>query len=255
MFNAERALSLLLALTVITGVAAYAQCQPPGPDQTGGPFDVIGGDSVVVPWQPEVYDPQGAIFRFTSTSPSILTVDPDHGTVPQGTTASYTVTINTRVVQKPTRVDVIGVLNGISDGCPSNLVTNHFNVLPVPPPPRPEPQARISVQAPGYVDFGYVALNQQATQQVVLWNTGDAGTTLSGSVSVTQPFTIISGGSFSISTDQTHTVVLGFTPTVQGLQQGTLYHYLECGESTLVHAKCLWPKQPDNRLAQYFHSL
>ena len=62
-------------------------------------------------------------------------------------------------------------------------------------------------------DFGAVNLGSSADRTFVVRNSG-AGT-LTGTVSAAPPFSIVSGGSFSLTRGKSQTVVVRFSPTVQ----------------------------------------
>jgi hypothetical protein len=72
----------------------------------------------------------------------------------------------------------------------------------------------VSVVSPGNLDFGAVVTNSSTNQVIIVQNTG--GGTLTGTASVLAPFQIVSGGSYSLGSNQTQTVTIGFNPTVAG---------------------------------------
>jgi hypothetical protein len=74
--------------------------------------------------------------------------------------------------------------------------------IPVPP--------SLSV-APTSLDFGRVTVGSTADKTIVVQNTG--GGKLIGSASVAPPFSIVSGGSFTLSLGAKQNVVVRFTPT------------------------------------------
>jgi hypothetical protein len=74
--------------------------------------------------------------------------------------------------------------------------------IPVPP--------SLSV-TPTSLDFGRVTVGSTADKTIVVQNTG--GGKLIGSASVAPPFSIVSGGSFTLSLGATQNVVVRFTPT------------------------------------------
>ena len=77
---------------------------------------------------------------------------------------------------------------------------------PVPP--------SLSVTPPSQ-NFGTVSIGSSADRSFVVQNTG--GGTLTGTVSAMPPFSILSGGSFSLALGATQTVVVRFTPTTSGV--------------------------------------
>ncbi|MGE4092890.1 MAG: choice-of-anchor D domain-containing protein [Candidatus Binatia bacterium] len=62
------------------------------------------------------------------------------------------------------------------------------------------------------LDFGSVEIGQSTTRSFSVTNEGEG--TLIGSVSISGPFSIVSGGSFSLGANQSQTVSVRFTPTV-----------------------------------------
>ena len=78
--------------------------------------------------------------------------------------------------------------------------------------------------SPTKIDFGTVQLPNSVTQTFTVTNTG--GGTLTGSVSVsnagsTAPFSLLSGGSFSLGANQSQTVTLSFSSKTPGTFTGT----------------------------------
>jgi subtilisin family serine protease len=67
---------------------------------------------------------------------------------------------------------------------------------------------------PGALDFGTVPVGSTADRTLVVQNTG--GGILSGSASVTAPFSIVSGATFNRGPNSTQSVVVRFTPTTPG---------------------------------------
>ena len=68
---------------------------------------------------------------------------------------------------------------------------------------------------PASQNFGTVGIGNSADRTFVVQNTG--GGTLTGSVTVAAPFSVLSGGSFSLTIGATQTVVVRFTPTTSGV--------------------------------------
>src|SRR5438128_3433585 len=64
-------------------------------------------------------------------------------------------------------------------------------------------------------DFGTVNLGSSADRTFVVRNSG--GETLTGTVSAAPPFSIVSGGSFSLTLGKSQMVVVRFSPTVLGI--------------------------------------
>src|SRR5215470_17533694 len=73
---------------------------------------------------------------------------------------------------------------------------------------------------PGSQDFGSVSLGSSADRTFVVRNSG--GGTLTGSVSAPAPFSIVSGGSFSLRRGASQTVVVRFSPTALGLSSANV---------------------------------
>lgn len=70
------------------------------------------------------------------------------------------------------------------------------------------------------VDFGFTENGAMATATVTVQNRG--GGTLTGTVASAAPFSIESGGSYSLATAETQDIVVKFSPTTNGAQSGTL---------------------------------
>jgi len=69
----------------------------------------------------------------------------------------------------------------------------------------------ISVTPTGTTDFGSVTVDTSTDRDFTVKNTG--GPTLTGSASTSAPFSIVSGGSFSLGAGASQTVVVRFSPT------------------------------------------
>jgi hypothetical protein len=67
---------------------------------------------------------------------------------------------------------------------------------------------------PGSIAFGTILSGSTATGNFTVQNVG--GGTLSGTASVGVPFSIVSGGSYSLSSNQNQTVTVAFNPTTAG---------------------------------------
>ena len=85
---------------------------------------------------------------------------------------------------------------------------------PGPVPSSPE----ISV-SPNALNFGTVLVGTNVSLPISVTNTGTG--TLTGSASVSTPFSIVSGGTYSLGADQTQTVVIRYAPTSTGLNNGS----------------------------------
>jgi hypothetical protein len=78
---------------------------------------------------------------------------------------------------------------------------------------------QISV-TPASQDFGMVAMGATTNQTFTVQNTG--GGTLTGSVSVAAPLSIVSGGSYSLGAGQSQTVTVSYSPTATGTNAMTV---------------------------------
>jgi hypothetical protein len=67
---------------------------------------------------------------------------------------------------------------------------------------------------PVSINFGSVTANSSATNTFTIYNTG--GGTLTGAATVAAPFSIVSGGNYSLTNNQNQTVTLAFNPTSAG---------------------------------------
>jgi hypothetical protein len=81
------------------------------------------------------------------------------------------------------------------------------------------PSTSISV-TPASQNFGTVAVGTTTNQSFIVQNT--AGGTLIGNVSVAAPFSIVSGGSYSLAAGQNQTVMVRYTPTAEGTNTATV---------------------------------
>ena len=68
---------------------------------------------------------------------------------------------------------------------------------------------------PASQNFGTISVGSTADRNFVVQNTG--GGTLTGTVSAAPPFSILSGGSFSLTVGATQTVTVRFSPTTSGV--------------------------------------
>ena len=98
-------------------------------------------------------------------------------------------------------VDVDGIARG-ADGLwdigPYEFVSNGPNTNPV-----------IAI-SPTSLDFGAVSNGSTITKNITIQNIG--GGTLAGAASVALPFTIVSGGSYSLGSNQSSVVTIGYSP-------------------------------------------
>jgi hypothetical protein len=70
------------------------------------------------------------------------------------------------------------------------------------------------------VDFGFAEIGAVTSVTITVQNRG--GATLSGTASADAPFSIVSGGSYSLGTADTQAVVVAFSPTTTSVQTGLL---------------------------------
>ena len=95
----------------------------------------------------------------------------------------------------------------------------------------PQAPAAISV-SPLSADFGVVPLNTTATNYVTVQNVG--GGTLVGNVSVSAPFKVVSGGTYSLSRGQSQAIVISYTPTGGASNAGILEFTGNAGATATV---------------------
>jgi uncharacterized repeat protein (TIGR02543 family) len=81
------------------------------------------------------------------------------------------------------------------------------------------PHPAISV-TPASRDFGEIEVGSAADKTFTISNTG--GGTLSGTVTVTEPYIVLSGGSYDLGKDENQDVTICYTPTVEGTHSGTV---------------------------------
>jgi hypothetical protein len=62
--------------------------------------------------------------------------------------------------------------------------------------------------------ISFVSTQVGSTRDVILTITNTSGYTISGSASISAPFSIVSGGTYTLSAGQSKSVTIGFTPTV-----------------------------------------
>jgi predicted metalloprotease len=82
---------------------------------------------------------------------------------------------------------------------------------------------------PASRDFGSVQVGSYADLTFTVQNTG--GGTISGSVSTSVPFSIVSGGAYNLSAGQSQTVTVRFSPTAGQSYNGTVT-FTGCGDVT-----------------------
>ena len=90
-----------------------------------------------------------------------------------------------------------------------------------PPPATPPPATNpvISVTG-GSQDFGTVQVGASADRNLTVQNIGTG--TLVGAATTTQPFSIVSGGSYSLGSNQSQVVTVRYAPQAAGVNTGTV---------------------------------
>ena len=90
---------------------------------------------------------------------------------------------------------------------------------------------------PASQSFGTVATETTTDQTFTVQNTG--GGTLTGSASVAGPFSIISGGSYSLGAGQSQTVTVSYSPTTAGTSSQTITFSGGAGASVTLNGTAL----------------
>jgi hypothetical protein len=88
------------------------------------------------------------------------------------------------------------------------LTITNYNGATQPPP---SPAIQVT---PGSLTFGTILVGADPTSSFLVQNVG--GGTLSGTASVTAPFSIVSGGTYNLSANQSQTITVSFNPTTAG---------------------------------------
>ena len=74
--------------------------------------------------------------------------------------------------------------------------------------------------SPNGINFGSVLTNTVSSQTFIVQNTG--GGTLTGTATVSGPFSIVAGGTYSLNANQSQNVTVGFSPKAPGLVTNTV---------------------------------
>jgi hypothetical protein len=106
--------------------------------------------------------------------------------------------------------------------------------------PPPVPNLKLTSQSS---NFGSVAVGQTADMTITVANTGSG--TLTGSASVSSPFTIISGGSYNLSSQASQTVTVRYAPTVAGSDSQTIFFSGAAGGSLTLTGTAFNPSTGD----------
>ena len=87
----------------------------------------------------------------------------------------------------------------------------------------PTTSIKISI-SPTSVEFGNVPLGQSPDQTITITNQADSNGTLAGSIgALSAPFSVVSGaGAFSLSPNESKTIMVRFSPTSEGASSGNL---------------------------------
>jgi len=125
---------------------------------------------------------------------------PSGGSYSLGPNQSQTIS----VVFTPTSATSYSQTVTLSGGNGANVVVSGTGTNA----PTPSPSLLVT---PGSLPFGTVLVGKSVTNNLVVANTG--GGTLAGLASATAPFSILSGGTYSLGSNQSQTVSVVFTPT------------------------------------------
>jgi hypothetical protein len=111
-------------------------------------------------------------------------------------------------LRAPTTGDSSEIVNGSTL---RQLAYPHPRVAAEDAPPPAGPVIGVT----GSADFGTLAVNTTSDVTLVVQNVGTSGT-VSGTATVSTPFSIVSGGTYSLTTGQQQNVVVRFSPTSSG---------------------------------------
>ena len=92
---------------------------------------------------------------------------------------------------------------------------------------------------PASQSFGTVAIGTPANQTFTVENTGSG--TLTGSASVAEPFSIVSGGSYSLGAGQSQAVTVSYSPTAAGTNSQTITFSGGAGASVTLNGTAVIP--------------
>jgi len=73
---------------------------------------------------------------------------------------------------------------------------------------------------PGNINFGSMNVGMSATNSFTVENVG--GSTLTGTATVTSPFSIVSGAGYNLAANQSQTIAVAFSPTSAGSYNQTV---------------------------------
>jgi len=90
-------------------------------------------------------------------------------------------------------------------------------------------------------DFGILRVGTSSNLSFTVRNSG--GSTLVGAATAVAPFSVISGGAYSLGSNQSQTVTVRYTPTLMGQQDGTVT-FTGGGNSTLQVSGAAWSVLP-----------
>lgn len=175
-----------------------------------------------------------------ATAPAAITVTPsslNFGSIALGSSADLTVTVQNSGSATLSGSASVAAPFSIVSGSPYNLAAGQSQVITVRYTPT---VAGTNVQTmaltggngascqltgsssavpaigltPSSVSFGAIAVGSSADRTISVQNTG--GGTLSGSASVTVPFSIVSGSPYSLAAGQSQVVTVRYSPTTAG---------------------------------------
>ncbi len=96
----------------------------------------------------------------------------------------------------------------------------------------PPPLQPVLSVTPDALDFGTVAVGSSTELEFTVTNTGEG--TLTGTASTSAPFSIVSGGSYSLGAETSQTVVVRFAPTAAGSFAGNVNFESNAGNASQV---------------------
>ncbi len=156
-----------------------------------------------------------------SKNASWLTLSATNGSLVAGSTTTVTVSINGNAngLAAGSYGDSVTFTN-LTNGADSATRSVTLTVIPLP---------QLSVTPASY-NFGSVAVGQSSNCNFQVVNIG--GSTLSGSAAVASPFSILSGGSYSLSGGQTGQVTVRFSSLAPGTFSNAVIFASNGGNST-----------------------
>ena len=175
-------------------------------ESAGASTNTVLGTGAVVPIANFVGSPRAGLKPLTVTFTDISsgTITSRFWDFGDGTTSNATASSVSHIYSGAGTYNVSLTVSG-PVGNNGLLLGNYIAVTNVPP----------QLQAtPATLDFGQLMINQSSTQAFQIVNTG--GLTLNGSVSVTSPFMIQNGSTYSLAPGETGVVSVVFSPVTGG---------------------------------------